>query len=96
LSKHHDILGVPSGCGTEILKARWRALAKIHHPDTNPSASVVDFTTFRRAYQEALKMEVAKEQNCPECSGTGKVQMGNGFTKMSFMCPTCKGVKREL
>jgi DnaJ-class molecular chaperone len=68
----------------------------MHHPDANPSASVVDFTTFRRAYQEALKFEMAKEQTCPDCGGTGKVQLGNGFHTMSLMCPTCKGAKREL
>ena len=59
MSKHHAILDVMPGCGVEQLKARWRGLAAIHHPDRGGNS--VEFSTIRNAYQAALKIEATEE-----------------------------------
>lgn len=91
MSKHHAVLDLAPGCGVEQLKARWRTLAKEHHPDANPDANVVMFTTIRNAYQAALKYESAEEAKCKECGGTGKVLTGKGFNKLQMTCQACRG-----
>jgi DnaJ-class molecular chaperone len=91
MTKHHAILDAAPGCGTEKLKARWRALASQHHPDRG--GNPLEFSTFRNAYQAALKYEATEEAKCKKCGGTGKVLFGNGFNKISMVCPLCKGTK---
>lgn len=92
MSKAHFTLGLPVGCGVTELKAQWRQLAKAHHPDSNPDANPVDFTTYRNAYIKALKYEEDLEKICPKCEGTGKVPVGRGFNKLLMKCPQCGGV----
>lgn len=48
-----DVLGVPSFASTEQIKAAFRNLAKIHHPDAGGSA--FDFVAVNTAYQTAMK-----------------------------------------
>jgi len=89
VSKHHAILDVMPGCGVEQLKARWRGLAAIHHPDRGGNS--VEFSTIRNAYQAALKIEATEEAKCKDCDGTGKVAVGKGFSKIQMTCQKCKG-----
>ena len=48
-----DVLGVPAFASTEQIKAAFRDLAKIHHPDAGGSA--FDFVALSVAYEAALK-----------------------------------------
>ena len=91
MSKYHAILDVIPGCGVEQLKARWRSLASVHHPDRGGSS--LEFSTIRNAYQAALKIEAVEEAKCKKCDGTGKVLFGKGFNKIQMTCPLCKGAK---
>jgi DnaJ-class molecular chaperone len=91
MTKHHNILGVVPKCGAEFLKARWRTLAKQHHPDSNPDANVVVFTEIRKAYQAAMKYETDYEARCKNCDGTGKIEAGKGFNRHEMRCPKCEG-----
>jgi hypothetical protein len=37
LQTHYDILGIPKNAGDEQIKAAFRKLAKLYHPDKNPN-----------------------------------------------------------
>lgn len=37
LQTHYDILGIPTNAGDEQIKAAFRKLAKLYHPDKNPN-----------------------------------------------------------
>lgn len=47
---HYDRLGVSRTAPPEIIKAAYRTLSKLHHPDTGNEASEVDFKAITNAY----------------------------------------------
>lgn len=87
-SRAWQLLGLPETATPEQVKARWRELAAIHHPDRGGNA--VDFTTYRRAYQEALR-EAEVPKPCKSCKGLGKQKVSHGFYSTEVVCPQCKG-----
>jgi curved DNA-binding protein CbpA len=50
LTNYYDILGIQSGATVSEIKAAFRALAKIYHPDKNPGGQE-DFKKILRAYE---------------------------------------------
>jgi len=68
-----------------VLTARYRLLAKTHHPDAG--GSVEAFETLTRDYQTALAH--AREAVCPRCLGTRRATLVAGFHSLSMDCPVC-------
>lgn len=50
MSTHYDILGIPSEAGINDIKRAFRRLAKLYHPDKNPTDREV-FNKILRAYE---------------------------------------------
>lgn len=85
----HTAMGLQPGCGSEIVKARWRELAGSHHPDRG--GNPVDFSTYRKAYMTVRQYEEQQEAKCTTCVGHKKLPAGTGFNKILITCPACKG-----
>lgn len=80
----HKILGVAPDATISELKARWRELALVHHPDYG--GDPVEFNCLRTAYDSALITAV----HCRRCKDTGRVTITSGFERLSVVC-ACKG-----
>jgi len=89
MTKAHRILELEPACGTSVAKERWRFLAGIHHPDRG--GNVVEFTTFRDAYQAVKKYEEKLEAKCSNCDGEGYTVLAKGFSQSKMKCSICKG-----
>lgn len=50
MQTHYDILGITSNASSEQIKAAFRRLAKLYHPDKNPQGKD-QFTKILRAYE---------------------------------------------
>ena len=83
-----DVLGLPVGASVDAIKARWRTLAKTHHPDHGGSADA--FHRYRSAYNAALA-EAAKPKTCIPCRGSGRVTRQVGVNTLVMRCDACKG-----
>lgn len=88
MSNPFEILGLGSDASADEVKARWRELCKVHHPDRGGNA--VDFNTYRLAYNQAFKI-ASEPKKCERCHGTRSVLIGAGFGAMKVVCPDCKG-----
>lgn len=89
MTASHTILMLQPGCGSVAVKAKWRELAGVHHPDRGGNS--VEFNTYRKAYMAARQYEENLEALCPACIGLKKVVAGAGFNKILMPCQTCKG-----
>jgi len=89
MSNDADLLGVSLDVSPMHLKARFRHLARIHHPDHG--GDPVFFDRLRQAY-ERLQARI-EARPCEECEGLGSVRVGRGFNQTRQVCPLCRGVK---
>jgi len=84
-----EVLSLPPDATPSEVKARWRELAALHHPDRGGDPALFD--RYRQAYVKAY--EAAKR--CRACGGTGKQLVNKGLSQLVVRCPVCKGVKHE-
>lgn len=70
------------------VKAEWRRLAAIHHPDRGGDAS--EFSRLRALYSDALAESLEPKQ-CPSCRGSGKIVQNRGFNSIQLPCNECGG-----
>ena len=86
------LLGLPDTATPDEVKAAWRKLAAVHHPDAGGDAET--FNDYQLAYRDALEHAEAPKR-CVTCGGNGHVWAGTGFHMIKVMCDAClgKGVK---
>ena len=84
-------LGLPTTAAPEEVKARWRELARQHHPDHG--GAIEEFQrlhdAYVRAYAEALTAP------CPACGGSGECAVLGGFNTLKLTCAVCVGSGRK-
>lgn len=88
MSKAFEKLGLPTTATPDEVKAKWRRLCKIHHPDRG--GNPVEFDELRRAYKQA-HAEASEPKPCGACAGSGKVTQSHGFNSIELPCPSCGG-----
>lgn len=88
MSKAFQVLGLPETASPEEVKAKWRELCMIHHPDRG--GNPVEFDEVRRAYKAAYAI-ASEPKQCGTCSGKGKVTQSHGFSSIELGCPACGG-----
>lgn len=89
MSKAFALLDLPVTATPEEIKAKWRDLAMVHHPDHGGNPCTFD--ELRKAYKAALE-EASQPKICPECKGQRKILQGHGFNTISMPCKTCGGL----
>lgn len=92
MSKAFATLGLPETATPAEVKARWRELCMIHHPDRGGNAC--EFDEIRRAYHAAYT-EASAPKVCSHCGGNGKVQHTSGWTSVDLPCTHCGGSGEE-
>lgn len=88
MSKAFTTLDLPVTATPSEVKARWRVLCGIHHPDRGGNA--VDFTTYRKAYKTAYE-EASQPKVCKTCEGAKTVSVTRGFSSIEVTCAKCGG-----
>lgn len=88
MSKVFATLGLPETATPDEVKAKWRELCMIHHPDRGGNA--VEFDEVRRAYKTAFA-EASEPKICSTCSGNGEVTQTHGFSSIELPCQACGG-----
>lgn len=89
MSKAFAIMGLPDTATPDEVKAKWRELCMIHHPDRGGNA--VEFNTIRKAYKAAME-EASAPKACPQCLGSGKIKQTHGWSSIELPCASCGGV----
>lgn len=89
MSKAFATLGLPETATPDEVKAKWRELVMIHHPDRG--GNPCDFNEIRKAYKIAME-EASAPKACPQCNGIGKVKQSHGFSSIELPCASCGGV----
>ena len=88
MSKAFEKLGLPDTATPDEVKAKWRELCMIHHPDRG--GNPVEFNDIRKAYKIAFE-EASQPKACSTCAGTGKVTQTSGWSSIDMPCPACGG-----
>lgn len=88
MSKAFEKLGLPETATPDEVKAKWRELCMIHHPDRG--GNPCEFDEIRRAYKVAFA-EASAPKPCGACGGTGKVKQMHGWSSVEMPCPACGG-----
>lgn len=88
MSKAFATLGLPETATPDEVKAKWRELVMIHHPDRGGNSC--DFNEIRKAYKIAME-EASAPKACPQCNGTGKIKQSYGFSSIDMPCMACGG-----
>lgn len=88
MSKAFATLGLLDTATPDEVKAKWRELCMIHHPDRG--GNPVEFNTIRKAYKQAFE-EASEPKACPQCLGTGKVKQTSGWSSIDMPCQACGG-----
>lgn len=88
MSKAFATLGLPETATPDEVKAKWRELCMLHHPDRG--GDPCDFNEIRKAYKIAMK-EASAPKACHQCKGTGKVKQSHGFSSIDMPCMACGG-----
>jgi DnaJ-class molecular chaperone len=88
MSKAFATLGLPDTSTPDEVKAKWRELCMIHHPDRGGNA--VEFNTIRKAYKAAMD-EASEPKPCGSCKGSGKVTQTMGWSSIELPCQACGG-----
>lgn len=87
-NKAFAALGLPETASPDEVRAMWKKLCMVHHPDRGGNA--VEFDTLRRAYKVAYA-EASKPKACPECLGSGLSRRSYGFNSINLPCESCGG-----
>ena len=88
MSKAFATLGLPDTATPDEVKAKWRELCMIHHPDRGGNS--VEFNTIRKAYKQAFD-EASQPKACSSCNGTGKYKKTSGWSSIEMTCLDCGG-----
>jgi len=88
MSKAFATLGLPDTATPDEVKAKWRELCMIYHPDRGGNS--VEFNTIRKAYKQAFA-EAGEPKACGSCKGSGKVTQTHGFSSIELPCQACGG-----
>jgi DnaJ-class molecular chaperone len=88
MSKAFATLGLPDTATPDEVKAKWRELCMVHHPDRGGNA--VEFNEIRKAYKIAMD-EASQPKPCCGCNGTGKTKVTYGFSTVDVTCRFCSG-----
>lgn len=88
MSKAFKTLGLPDTATPDEVKAKWRELCMIHHPDRG--GNPVEFDEIRRAYKQAYA-EASEPKPCDACKGSGKTKVTHGFNSVEVTCRFCAG-----
>lgn len=88
MSKAFATLGLPETATPDEVKAKWRELCMIHHPDRG--GGPVEFNEIHKAYKIAME-EASAPKACPQCNGTGKIKQSHGFSSIDMPCMACGG-----
>lgn len=86
MSKAFATLDLPDTATPDEVKAKWRELCGIHHPDRGGNS--VDFTTYRKAFKIAMA-EATAPKACNKCQGTGRIKATTGFNTVELACMEC-------
>ena len=86
-----ETLGLAADAGPDLVKARWKELAKLHHPDLGGDAN--EFHRLHQAYSEALEETLAAP--CAGCGGAGSRKLTKGFHQLTVPCDACEGTGRK-
>lgn len=81
------LLGLPANATRAQVKAAWRDLAKVHHPDHGGLPE--KFRDLHDAYQEAMRR--VGDRICGPCKGSGRIDMHTGFYSVRMSCVECNG-----
>lgn len=87
MSKATALLGLEPEASVKEVKARFKELSLVHHPDVGGDAE--KFRLMQEAYQVAL--EEAEERPCPSCKGKKKVPVQRGWEITLVDCEDCGG-----
>ena len=88
MSKAFQTLGLPDTATPDEVKAKWRELCMVHHPDRG--GNPVEFDEIRRAYKIA-HAEASEPKVCNGCQGSGKTRVSHGFSSVEVTCHYCSG-----
>lgn len=88
MSKAFATLGLPVTATPEEVKAKWRELCMIHHPDRG--GNPVEFDEVRQAYKKAFA-EASAPKPCTMCNGSTTVMQTSGWSSITMPCPNCGG-----
>lgn len=97
---HYQILGVPPAALHEEIAARYRDLARLHHPDAGGDGclfaklaeawAVIGDKALRKAYDKELRFT---RTPCSRCAGTGVTYVHMSYNQgQKTSCKTCGGV----
>ncbi len=81
------ILGLTNQATVVEIKARWRELCQVHHPDRE-TGDAHRFHEITQAYR--LATQEAEARPCVECLGAGFVTRTRGFETVRLACPRCQ------
>lgn len=87
MSKSTAMLGLGNAPSVAEVKAAFRELSLVHHPDVGGDAE--KFQKLHEAYVIAL--DEAENRPCASCNGTGKVSVQRGWTINLVACEDCNG-----
>lgn len=82
------ILGVAATATVDEIKAKWRELCMIYHPDRGGDAA--QFHDICTAYKVALASSRATKI-CMACAGVGKLKQTRGLHSVDLLCMACRG-----
>lgn len=86
------VLGLPETSTPGEIKARWRKLCMIHHPDRG--GSLVEFDKIFKAYRSAYE-EASQPKECQRCLGIGKIKQTRDWSSIDMACQACGGSGHE-
>jgi DnaJ-class molecular chaperone len=86
MSEAFAVLELPGNPTTQEIKASFRKLAALHHPDRGGDQN--KFIEVRTAYEVAVNY-TPEDEVCPTCFNTGKVVHTHGWSSIKVNCPTC-------
>lgn len=87
-----EILGLDPEVGPAAVRAKWRELASMHHPDKGGDPE--RFDKCNKAFHAALEISMRPKQ-CFHCNGTGKTEQRRGFHSITKRCIKCKGTGKQ-
>lgn len=80
-----EFFHLPDTASPAEVKKAWHDRAMTLHPDHGGDPSA--FHDAHELYREAL--HIATTRPCPECNGTRKVTVTQGWTRVQLACPIC-------
>ncbi|MCL1940570.1 MAG: DnaJ domain-containing protein, partial [Synergistaceae bacterium] len=96
---HYRILGLRTGASLDEVKAAYRRLVKLYHPDRNPSMDAeIMYREIRAAYEALLNSNIYKGTGTTQSRGPEATQSAPGAAQNSApprRAESSAGKKRE-